>query len=208
VVNTGTATLIGQLTAPGGALMNQAFFSPDGNYVGAASTKSDYYVFNAGTRKLVREFSVPGAQVSPVSFSPTDRTLYTLVTFSNGTNEMLSQDIATGKTVSHFDLPPGTKPLNQSTTDGSVIDSVAADGTVTEYEMASGKVLATVKNPGSAPVANVWPDADGHALGQHLVDAGGQLRPDRGQRRHRNVHVRVEPRQGIAGAERGPRPAG
>jgi serine/threonine-protein kinase len=161
VVNTGTATLVGQLTAPGGALMDEAFFSPDGNYVGGEGIKSDYYVFSAETMKLVRKFSVPGAQVFPLSFSPTDRTLYTLVTFSNGTNEMLSQDVATGKTVSHFDLPSGTKPLNQSTYDGSVIDSVAPDGTVTEYEMASGKVFATVKNPGSAPVADLWPDADG-----------------------------------------------
>ena len=161
VINTGTATLVGQLTAPGGALMNYAFFSSDGDYIGAQSPKSDYYVFSAETMKLVRKFSVPGAQVAPLSFSSTDRTLYTLVTFSNGTNEMLSQDIATGKTISHFDLPPGTKPLNQTTNDGSVIDSVAPDGTVTEHEMGSGKVLATVKNPGSAPVANLWPDADG-----------------------------------------------
>jgi hypothetical protein len=160
VVNTGTATLVGQLTAPGDELMNYAFFSPDGNYVGAQSPKSDYYVFSVGTMKLVRKFSVPGAKVSPESFSSTDRTLYTLVTFSNGTKEVLSQDIATGKTISHFDLPSGAK-LNQTTNNGSVMDSVAANGTVTEYEMASGKVLATVKNPGSAPVANVWPDADG-----------------------------------------------
>ena len=160
VINTGTATLVGQLTAPGGALMNFAFFSPDGNYVGAQSPKSDYYVFSAASMKLVRKFSVPGAQVYPESFSSTDRTLYTLVTFSNGTNEVLSQDIATGKTINHFDLPSGAK-LNQTAYNGSVMDSVAADGTVTEYEMASGKVFATVKNPGSAPVANVWPDAVG-----------------------------------------------
>ena len=161
VVNTGTATLVGQLTAPGDGLMNYAFFSPDGNYVAGQSPKSDYYVFSVETMKLVRTFSVPGAQVYPESFSPTDRTLYTLVTFGNGTNEVLSQDVATGKTISHFDLPAGAK-LNQTTNNGNVIDSVAANGTVTEYEMASGKVLATVKNPGSASVANVWPDAAGN----------------------------------------------
>jgi serine/threonine protein kinase/WD40 repeat protein len=160
VVNTGTATLVGQLTAPGGELMNSAFFSPDGNYIGGQSPKSDYYVFSVASMKLVRRFSVPGALVYPESFSSTDRTLYTLVTFSNGTNEVLSQDIATGKTINHFDLPAGAK-LNQTAYNGSVMDSVAANGTVTEYEMASGKVLATVKNPGSAPVANVWPDVAG-----------------------------------------------
>jgi WD40 repeat protein len=161
VANMGTATLVGQLTAPGGALMNWGMFSADGNYVDAASPKGHTYVFSAGSMKLVRKFYVAGAQVSPVSFSPDDKTLYTLATFSNGTNEMLAQDIGTGKTLSHFDLPAGAKQMLLSTNDGSVIDSVAADGTVTEYEMASGKVLATVKNPGSAPVANVWPDADG-----------------------------------------------
>ena len=92
-VVTGTATLVGQLTAPGGGPMNFAFFSPDGNYVGGQSPKSDYYVFSVASMKLVRTFSVPGAKVYPESFSSTDRTLYTLVTFSNGTNEVLSQDI-------------------------------------------------------------------------------------------------------------------
>jgi hypothetical protein len=61
VVNTGTATLFGQLTAPGVELMNFAFFNPDGNYVGAQSPESDYYVFSVATMKLVRKFSVPGA---------------------------------------------------------------------------------------------------------------------------------------------------
>jgi WD40 repeat protein len=161
VANTGTATLVGQLTAPGGALMNWGMFSADGNYVGAASTKGHIYVFSAESMKLVIKLYVADAQVTPLSFSPDDKTVYTLANFSNGTNEMLAQDIATGKTLSHFDLPAGAKQMLLSANDGSVIDSVASDGTVTEYEMASGKVLATVKNPGSAPVANVWPDADG-----------------------------------------------
>ena len=43
----GTATLVGQLTAPGGALMDWAFFSADGNYIGAEGTKGDSYVFSA-----------------------------------------------------------------------------------------------------------------------------------------------------------------
>ncbi len=161
VVNTGTATLVGQLTAPGGALMNWGAFSADGNYVVAASTKGHVYVFSAESKKLVRKFYLAGAQVSPLSFSSDDKTMYILATFSNGTNEMLGQDIATGKTVSHFDLPAGTKQILDSTFNGSVIDSVSSNGMVTEYEMASGKVLAAVKNPGNAPVANLWPDADG-----------------------------------------------
>jgi WD40 repeat protein len=97
--------------------------------------------------------------------------VYTLVTFSNGTKEVLGQDVATGKTVSHFDLPAGAK-LNETTDDGSVIDSVIADGAVAEYEMASGKVLATVKNPGSAPVANLWPSADGEYVA--ISDTNGE----------------------------------
>jgi hypothetical protein len=121
--------------------------------------------------KLVRKFSVAGAQVFPLSFSADDKTLYTLVTLSNGTNEVLGQEVATGKTVSRFDLPAGAK-LNGSADNGTVIDSVAPDGTVTEYEMAGGKLLATVKNPGSAPVAAVWPDADGRYV--VISDTGGE----------------------------------
>ena len=171
VVNTGTASLVGQLTAPGGVPMSSGLFSADGNYVGAASPKGVYYVFSVESMKLVRKFSVPGAQALPVSFSPDDQLLYTIVTFSNGTTEVLSQDVTTGKTVNRFNLPAGAK-LNESTFNSSVIDSVVPDGAVTEYEMASGKLLATVKNPGTAAVVNLWPDADG----KHVVisDANGE----------------------------------
>jgi WD40 repeat protein len=65
-----------------------------------------------------------------------------------------------------------TRNFDDSTFDGSVIDSLASDGAVTEYEMASGKVLATVKNPGSAPVANLWPDADGKYV--FISDTNGE----------------------------------
>jgi WD40 repeat protein len=99
-----------------------------------------------------------------MSFSPDDKTLYSVVDFSDGTNEMLGEDVATGKTVTRFNLAAGAKALNDTTNNGRVIDSVAPDGTITEYEMATGKVLATVKNPGAAPVADVWPDVDGRYL--------------------------------------------
>ena len=40
--------------------MSYAFFSADGNYVAAASTKADVYIFSAETLKPIQTLSVGG----------------------------------------------------------------------------------------------------------------------------------------------------
>ena len=155
---TGTATLVGSLAAPGGAPMKYAFFSADGNYIAAGGAKDDVYVFSAETLKRIQTLSVgAGDAADPVSFSPDDKTLYAV---DLADDELYDLDIATGK-AAHRYLMPGSSALGYSF-GGSVLGAISPDGTVSEYEMANDKLYATVKNPGSSPVATVRPDADGN----------------------------------------------
>jgi WD40 repeat protein len=104
--------------------------------------------------------------VDPVSFSPDDKTLYAV----DATDAKLYDlDLATGKPSHVYSLPGG---LSLAYADGdSVIGAVSPDGTVAEYEMATGKLYAQVPNPGTATVAAVFPDGDGKYI--VISDANG-----------------------------------
>jgi len=174
VAHTGTASLVGSLAAPGGKLMRYAFFSADGEYITAASTTADVYIFSAETLKLVKTVTVGGKDEAwPVALSPDDTTLYAI---DYVTSVLYDVDVATGKTVHSYALPPS------STIDydygGGVFSAASSDGTVTEYQMANDKQYAQVKNPGSSAVVAALPDADGRYLlisdkdgAAYLVDA-------------------------------------
>jgi WD40 repeat protein len=154
---TGTASLVGSLAAPDGGPMKYALFSADGNYIVAASTGADAYVFSAGTLKRIQTMSLGGNDVAdPVSFSPDDNTLYAV---DPTDDELYDLDIATGKTAHRYPMPAGSA-LGYSF-GSSVLAAISADGTVAEYEMANDKLYAQVKNPGSSAVATVRPDGDG-----------------------------------------------
>lgn len=154
--------------------MSYAFFSADGNYVAAAGTKADVYVFSAETLKRIQTVSVGAGDVAdPVSFSPDDKTPYTVDATDR---ELYDLDIATGTTAHRYTLPADTG-LGYSFGSG-VLGTYTADGTVAEYEMASDKLYAQVKNPGNSPIAAVRPDGDGHYVlisdtngASYLVDA-------------------------------------
>jgi serine/threonine-protein kinase len=154
---TGTASLVGSLAAPGGGLMVRAFFSADGNYVVASGSGTDVYIFSAETLKLVQTLSVGVSDVvDPVSFSPDDKTLYAV---DAAHSELYDLDIATGKTAHRYALPADSA-LGYSY-GSSVLDVISGDGTVAEYEMASDKLYAAVPNPGTSAVATARADRDG-----------------------------------------------
>ena len=137
--------------------MSFAFFSADGNYIAAAGTKADIYVFSAETLKLIQTVSVgTNDVVYPVSFSPDDKTLYAV---DPTAGKLYDLDIATGKPSHVYPLPSGLTV--EITAGGSVVGTFSSDGTVAEYEMATGKLYAQVPNPGTAAVADVYPDGDG-----------------------------------------------
>jgi serine/threonine protein kinase len=155
---TGTASLVASLSAPDGNPMRRAFFSADGNYIAAASTKADIYIFSTETRKLIQTVSVGANDVAvPVSFSPDDKTLYAVDTTAG---KLYDLDIATGKP-SHVYPLPGGLTLGATVGGSSVAGTFSPDGTVAEYEMATGKLYAQVPNPGTATVADVAVDGDG-----------------------------------------------
>jgi len=160
--HTGTAVLVGALTPPRGSLMKNAFFSPDGNFVAAASTKSEIYIFSPETLKLVKTLSVGADEVAyPVSFSSDDKTLYA-VGWTSSSYKMYDLDVASGKATVYS--MPGDESETWNGVSGAMIGLYASTGPVTEYNAATGKVHAQVPNPGKAAVANAGPDADGNYI--------------------------------------------
>lgn len=160
--HTGTAVLVGSLSAPGGSLMKNAFFSPDGNYVAAASTKSEIYIFSAETLRHVKTVSVGAGEVAyPVSFSSDDKTLYA-VGWTSSSYKMYALDVTSGKATAY------PMPADESETwngvSGAMIGLYNSTGPVTEYNAATGKVHAQVPNPGKSAVASAGPDADGNYI--------------------------------------------
>jgi WD40 repeat protein len=108
-----------------------------------------------------------------VSLSPDDKTLYAIDTTAG---EIYDLDVATGKQEHEYPLPPGS--ALGYTFNSDVLAAISADGTVSEVSLATGKVYAQVKNPGSAAVATVRPDRDGRYVlfsdtngAAYLVDA-------------------------------------
>jgi serine/threonine-protein kinase len=157
---TGTATLVGSVTAPGGNSMTLAFFSTDGKYVVGASAKSDLYIWSTSPFQRVNTVSVGGNDVAqPVSFSPDDKTLYAIDTTAG---KLYGLDIATGKQTNVYPLPSGSS--TSYTYGSSVVDAISSDGTVSEITMATDKLYAQVKNPGSAALATVRNDGDGRYI--------------------------------------------
>jgi serine/threonine protein kinase len=160
--HTGTAVLVGSLTPPGGGLMKNAFFSPDGTYIAAVSTTSDIYIFSAETLKFVRTVSVGAGEVAyPISFSSDDKTLYA-VGWTSSYTKMYDLNVTSGK-ATVYPMPAGvTETWNFI--GGRMIGTFASTGPVSEYNAATGKVHAQVPNPGKSPVANAGPDADGNFI--------------------------------------------
>ena len=160
--HTGTAVLVGSLTPPGGSLMKNAFFSPDGSYVAAASTKSEIYIFSPETLKLVKTVSVGANEVAyPVSFSSDDKTLYA-VGWTSSSYKMYALDVASGKATVY--PMPADEAETWNGVSGAMIGRYASTGPVTEYNAATGKVHAQVPNPGKSAVASAGPDADGNYI--------------------------------------------
>jgi serine/threonine protein kinase len=173
---TGTATLAGSVAAPGGTSLASAFLSRDGKYIVAASTKSAVYLWSTSTFQRVNTVSVRANDTAyPMSLSPDDKTLYT---YDGTTGELYVLDVATGKAAHVYRLYGVSSP--GYTFGGSVYGIATSGSTVAEYDMATDKLYAQVKNPGKAPVAvaGVAPDGDGRYLlisdtdgASYLVDA-------------------------------------
>ena len=159
--HTGTAVLVGSLTAPGGSLMKNAFFSPDGTYIAAVSTKADIYIFSAETLTLVTTVSVGAGEVAyPISFSSDDKTLYA-VGWTSTYTKMYGLNVASGK-ATVYSMPAVTETWNFI--GGPMIGTFASTGPVSEYNASTGKVHAQVPNPGKSAVASAGPDADGNYI--------------------------------------------
>jgi hypothetical protein len=160
--HTGTAVLVGSLTPPGGGLMKNAFFSPDGTYIAAVSTKSDIYIFSAETLKFVKTVSVGAGEVAyPISFSADDKTLYA-VGWTSSYTKMYDLDVTSGKATVY--PMPAYVTETWNFIGGRMIGTFASTGPVSEYNAATGKVHVQVTNPGKSPVANAGPDADGNYI--------------------------------------------
>lgn len=155
----GTAVLVGSFSAPGGAPMKNALFSPDGAYVAAASTTSKIYIFSAETLKLVTTLSVGPNEVGHlVSFSSDGKTLYALGSTSSAI-KAYDLNVASGKATSYSLRADVSETWNSNS--GSMIGTFASTGPVMEYNVATGKVHAQVPNPGKSAVINAEPDLDG-----------------------------------------------
>jgi WD40 repeat protein len=152
-----TASLAATFTAPGGNLMDAAFFSADGKYVAAASTAGGVYIWNVATRQRVQTVSVgAGDLADPVGFSADDQTLYAIDATSH---ELYDLNIATGKATHVYHLPAGA--TWGDTWDSSVLAVVNPDGAVGVFNMATGRRYGEVRNPGTSPVEAVRPNSDG-----------------------------------------------
>jgi serine/threonine protein kinase len=152
-----TASLVGTLTAPGGNLMDSAFFSADGKYIAAGTTGADAYIWNAATRQLIRTVSVgTNDVVDPVGFSDDDTTLYAI---DATTDELYDFDLATGASPQVYNLPSGA--TWGDTWDSGVLAAFKPDGDVGVYDMATGKLYGQVQNPGTSPVEAARPDGYG-----------------------------------------------
>ena len=166
---TGTATLVGTLSAPGGHTMTNAFLSTDGNDIIASSGGADVYIFSAQTLALVKTVSVAsGDEAWPVALSPDNVTLYAI-------------NLNTWK-IDNFNITNGeqsTYPLPGSGTTGNETfgDSLGSNmiglysqngaGSVAEYDLADGREYTLVPNPGSTAIVDVQPDGDGKYM---LID--------------------------------------
>jgi serine/threonine-protein kinase len=161
--HTGTATLVGSLSAPGGAQMKNAFFSPDGVYIAAVGTKSDVYIFSTETLKFVKTLSVGAGETAyPVSFSADDKTLYS-IGWTTSKSEMYDLNVASGK-ATVYPLPSPVAETWNNLSGRMIAYYATTGGPITEYNADTGKVHAQVTNPGKAAVANAGPDADGNYM--------------------------------------------
>ena len=173
-VQTGTATLVGSVAAPGGGPLTDAFLSADGKYVIGTGGKSDVYLWSTSTFQRVSTLSVGAGDVAdPVSLSPDDQTLYAVDVTAG---KLYDLDVATGKPAHIYPLPANAQ-LGY-TFDSGMLDAISSDGTVSEISMATGALYATVKNPGGAAVATVRSDQAGKYIlfsdtngAAYLVDA-------------------------------------
>lgn len=164
---TGTATLVGTLSAPGGHPMTNAFFSTDGTDIVASSGGADVYVFSAQTQSLVKAVSVAsGDEAWPVALSSDDQTLYAV-------------NLTTWK-IDNFNIANGeqsTYPLPRASDGETFGDSLGSNmiglfdengsGSVAEYDLADGREYTLVPNPGRTAIVNAEPDGDGKYM---LVD--------------------------------------
>jgi Protein kinase domain len=161
--HTGNASPVGNLFAPAGHTMSNAFFSADGDYVISESGGAALYVFSTQTMSLAKTLSVAtGDNALPVALSADDKTLYAVDLTSW---EIYDLDLASGKATT-YPLPRQT--FNDTLGSGTLgFFNSNGTGVVSEYSMATGKNFVRVANPGKSPIVNVLPDGDGGYL---LID--------------------------------------
>jgi len=135
--------------------MTTAFLSRDGKYV-AGGSGADVYIWSTSTFQRINTVSVgTGDVAAPIAFSSDDQTLYAI---DRTSREIYDLDVATGKSQTH--ALPASAALGW-TFGSSVVAAIDSGGTVSEYDLGTGKVFASVPNPGSASVATVRSDGDG-----------------------------------------------
>jgi serine/threonine-protein kinase len=152
-----TAERAGTFSVPGANLRSGAFLSADGTYLAAGDGKSGVYVFSAETMTRVATVSVPAGDVADaVSFSADDKTLYVI---DDTSWKIYDLDAATGKQLAVYPMPLSSS-LSWSL--GShVVSAISASGTDTEYDLATGKVDATVPDPGTGKVNSIYTSVSG-----------------------------------------------
>jgi WD40 repeat protein len=142
--------------------MKGAFFSPDGAYIAAVSTKSEIYIFSAETLKLVKTLSVGADEAAYfVSFSSDSKTLYALGASSTA-RTVYDLNVASGRSTA-YPLPTDVGETWNGIS-GRMIGTFGSTGPVKVYNVATGKVHAQVPNPGKSPVGSAAPDADGNYM--------------------------------------------
>jgi hypothetical protein len=146
-----------------GDLSRGAFFSADSDYIAAADGKSGVYVFRTTTMKLVKIVSVPGGDAAyAVSFSADDKTLSVVDETAWAIDDL---DVSTGNLLHSYPLPYWVRTAGFWNNGSSVVGVTNANGSFSEYEVTSGKVYATLPNPGSGKVTGAVTDATGrHVL--------------------------------------------
>jgi serine/threonine-protein kinase len=161
--HTGTVTLVASLAAPGNVPLTTGFFSTDGNYIAAAGTKADIYIFSAESRKRIQTVSVGrSGNAVPVAFSPDDNTLYAV---DSSARKIYVVDLATGKTAHVYTLPAGL--TLGYTYNSSVVTAASSAGAISEYELATGRLYAQLRNPGSGSMLGARSNVNGNYV---LID--------------------------------------
>jgi WD40 repeat protein len=166
----GPPVLAAAFTVPGGGLVDEAQFSPDGKLAAAASTSaagpSKIYVWDVATGKYLVTLDAPGGSVY-LAFSPDDSTLTGLVQRAGSGGASIDRwDLATGARTTLWN-PPADANWVVSYNDSTLAIANAADDAIQVLSVGTGHVIADIPMPGAANIVDYGLELD--ASGSTLI---------------------------------------